>query len=310
MGLGKQVKAGCRRKGFVRSRIHLTRLLLAAGTGILLFPLFADAVTEVLQSRRISRALEEDVRDPLAVKADAERAEAYNRDIAAGQKQRPFIYHGTGEKDGLYQSLLDGPDGQMGVLTVPAAGICLPVMHGTDEQTLLTAAGHMHGTSLPVGGRSTHCVIAGHSGLATARLFTDLRMVTVGDEVSVSVLGEVHRYSVSEIRTVLPEEEARYLQVEEGQDLLTLYTCTPVGVNDRRLLVCCRRSLPDPEPGPSDQAASVRSRGLSALSRAFLLAAAPAVILFIPRRSGKVNRSGSRMSAFTANIDLIGGIDS
>ena len=228
------------------ARWSVSVFLLAAGAACLLFPLFANALSEVRQGLRNTAYLEQDVLSDRSRAAEEKRAaEDYNRKIADEQKRMPFSYRGAWATDEVYESLLKGPGGQMAILTVPSAGIQMPVMHGTAEEILLAGAGHMYGTSLPVGGADTHCVLAGHSGLPAARLFTGLRDVRTGDAAFVTVLGEVHRYEVEEIRTVRPEEEAGWLQIETGADLLTLYTCTPAGINDHRLLVRCRRKLPD-----------------------------------------------------------------
>ena len=234
-------------------------LLLAAGIGIMAFPFLAGAVSQAMQDRRNAAYLEA-VTNEFDSAKEKEAAERYNRMIALEQKKTPFSYRGEQDTDPVYEALLNGPDGQMGILAVPSAGIRLPVMHGTAVETLAFAAGHMYGTSLPVGGAGSHCVLAGHTGMPTARLFTGLKKVREGEEVFLYILGEVHCYVAVEIRIVVPEEESEWLQVEEGEDLLTLYTCTPEGINDHRLLVRCRRTLPDPEQNTSGEAYRTQGR--------------------------------------------------
>ena len=126
--------------------------------------------------------------------------------------------------------------GVMAYVDIPKIGVYLPVQHGTDADTLERAVGHVVGTSLPVGGSSTHAVLSAHSGMASAKLFSDIDQLTEGDMFYIYVLGEVLAYEVDTINTVLPTDTS-LLQIEEGKDLVTLVTCTPFGVNTHRLLV-------------------------------------------------------------------------
>ena len=124
----------------------------------------------------------------------------------------------------------------MGIIEIPRIGVRLPIYHGTGEEGLARGVGHMEGTSLPVGGENTHCGIAGHRGLPSAKLFSDLDQVESGDVIYLDVLGELLVYQVDQISVVLPNE-TEYMSVIEGGDYLTLVTCTPYGVNTHRLLV-------------------------------------------------------------------------
>jgi sortase A len=124
----------------------------------------------------------------------------------------------------------------MGYIEVPAIGVTLPIYHGTDEAVLQIAVGHLEWTSLPVGGESSHCVVSGHRGLPSAKLFTDLDKLVVGDIFVFRVLAEILTYEVDQILTV-KANETEALLIQEGQDLCTLITCTPYGVNSHRLLV-------------------------------------------------------------------------
>ena len=136
-----------------------------------------------------------------------------------------------------YNSVLDVTGtGIMGYVDIPKINVSLPIYHGTDESVLQIAIGHLAGSSLPVGGEGSHCVISGHRGLPSARLFTDIDQLQEGDRFMLQVLGETLTYEVDQIRTVLPDE-LDDLQREEGQDYCTLVTCTPYGVNTHRLLV-------------------------------------------------------------------------
>lgn len=126
--------------------------------------------------------------------------------------------------------------GAMCTIDIPKIGVYLPVRHGTGAETLERAVGHVVGTSLPVGGAGTHAVLSAHSGMASAKLFTDIDQLVKGDVFYIHVLGEVLAYEVDQIATVLPGDTS-LLQIEDGQDLVTLVTCTPFGVNTHRLLV-------------------------------------------------------------------------
>ncbi len=140
-----------------------------------------------------------------------------------------------------YYSKLDiTGDGMMGYISIPKIGVVLPVYHGTDKKTLSFAAGHIEGTSFPVGGESTHSVITGHRGLPSAKLFTDLDELENGDRFSVTVLDKTVTYEVDRILVVKPEEVS-YLEIEKGEDYMTLVTCTPYGINTHRLLVRGKR---------------------------------------------------------------------
>ena len=140
-------------------------------------------------------------------------------------------------KDTPYNNLLNyDSQGIMGFLEIPAIKVKLPIYHGTSPAVLQKGVGHLEGSSLPVGGESTHSILTGHTGLNKAKLFTDLTSVQKGDMFFVSVLGRKMAYVVDDINVVLPDDTSR-LQVVEGKDYVTLITCTPYGVNDHRLLV-------------------------------------------------------------------------
>lgn len=151
--------------------------------------------------------------------------------------ERPNGFALSEEQKEQYELLLDvGGNGIMGYVEIPSLKITLPVYHGTDEGVLQIAIGHLEWTSLPVGGRSSHCVISGHRGLPSARLFTDLDQMAEGDIFLMRVLDEVLTYEVDQIRIVEPHE-VKELLIQEGEDLCTLVTCTPYGINSHRLLV-------------------------------------------------------------------------
>ena len=136
-----------------------------------------------------------------------------------------------------YEKLLDvAGNGVMAYIEIPKINVHLPVYHGTEEVILQVAIGHLDWTSLPVGGEGTHCVLSGHRGLPSARLFTDLDKMVIGDTFILKVLDEILTYEVDQILVVEPQDTAA-LQIEQGQDLCTLVTCTPYGINSHRLLI-------------------------------------------------------------------------
>ncbi len=166
-----------------------------------------------------------------------EEAHAYNEYLG----KNGLLWKPTDEEHEKYLETLDMfSDGMMGYLHIPAIGCRLPVYHGTDESVLQIGAGHMEGSSFPVGGVNSHCVVSGHRGLVSARLFTGLDKVREGDVFVFHVLNESIYYKVEHIQTVLPEE-TQMLRIEQGEDLCTLVTCTPYGVNTHRLLITGNR---------------------------------------------------------------------
>ena len=205
-------------------------LILLAGLSLLLYPTFSDYWNSLHQSRAIasySDAVEE---------LDEEDYEAYWQ---AAVEYNEAMNGNTFslEEEEEYNQLLDiTGTGIMGYVEIPSIRCSLPIYHGTDEAVLQIAAGHIEGTSLPVGGEGSHCVISGHRGLPSAKLFTDLDQLTEGDVFMLRVLDEVLTYEVDQILIVEPYD-LDALQIEEGQDYCTLVTCTPYGVNSHRLLV-------------------------------------------------------------------------
>ena len=167
-----------------------------------------------------------------------ELAVAYNQTILPGaQDEDSFSKEALLSASENYGSLLNlAGDGIMGYVEVPTIGVTLPIFHGTNNSTLERGVGHLLGSSLPVGGESTHSVLTAHSGMASQKMFSDLDRLKIGDIFFLDVLGEKLAYQVDQIKTVLPYDTT-YLQTEIGNDLCTLVTCTPFGVNTHRLLV-------------------------------------------------------------------------
>lgn len=171
--------------------------------------------------------------------AALQAAREYNQVLANGHVTLtdPFEEDVTDEDLAEYESLLNlMDDGVMGTVEIPVIDVSLPIYHGTSESVLEKGVGHLHGTSLPVGGESTHTVLTGHTGLSKAKLFTDLTELEEGDIFFLRVMGENLAYEVDQIKVVLPSE-LDDLKIVPGEDYCTLVTCTPYGVNSHRLLV-------------------------------------------------------------------------
>ena len=209
-------------------------LIFFIGLSLLLYPSFADWWNSFHQSQAVAAYVEQ-VANMDDDKYDEIWSAAwdYNRSLI----DRPNDFLLSEEQQETYQSLLNiGGNSIMGYIEIPKLNVLLPLYHGTDEGILQVAIGHLDWTSLPVGGESSHCVVSGHRGRPSARLFTDLDQMEVGDTFLLRVLDEVLTYEVDQIRIVEPHETDDLLIVE-GEDLCTLVTCTPYGINTHRMLV-------------------------------------------------------------------------
>ena len=212
----------------------LLLLVLLGGLSLLLYPLVSDYWNSFHQSRAIATYVEAVAElDDASYEEWREAAQAYNTALQEDQTR----FQPNEEENSAYKQLLDvSGKGIMGYLEIPCINVSLPIYHGTDEEILQIAIGHIEGSSLPVGGTGTHCVISGHRGLPSAKLFTDLDQLTEGDLFTLRVLDETLTYEVDQIRIVEPEDVS-LLSIEAGKDLCTLMTCTPYGINSHRLLV-------------------------------------------------------------------------
>lgn len=204
------------------------------GLSLLLYPTFSNWWNSMHQSRAIASYSESVASiDDTTYKRMLLQANNYNKDLT----KRPFMLQMTDEEKEVYESLLDiTGTGIMGYVEIPLINCSLPIYHGTNEAVLQIAVGHIEGTSLPVGGKSTHTVLSGHRGLPSARLFTDIDKLAEGDQFLIRTLDEVLTYEVDKINIVLPNELDN-LRITKGKDYCTLVTCTPYGVNTHRLLV-------------------------------------------------------------------------
>ena len=211
-------------------------LIFLCGIGVMLYPHISNFVNE----RHMSRALigySKAVRDmkPEDFEAVFEAAREYNRKLR--EKQNPFAKYDRPE--GYKDTLIVDSSGIMGYVMIEKIRVRLPFYHGTDERILQVAIGHLEGSSLPIGEPGDHAVLSAHRGLPSAKLFTDLPELGIGDTFILNVLDRKMTYEVDQILTVLPDSQEAYdaLQLVPGEDLCTLMTCTPYGINTHRLLV-------------------------------------------------------------------------
>ena len=209
-------------------------LLLLVGLSLLLYPYVSNYWNSLHQTRAIAAYAE------AVAKLDKDQyteilsaAQAYNASLLGRDNTQPL----DGDRKEEYERLLDVSGlGIMGYIEIPCIDCSLPIYHGADESVLQVAVGHMEWSSLPVGGESTHCVLSGHRGLPSAKLFTNLDKLQPGDTFILRVLDETLTYEVDQILIVEPQETGS-LRIEEGKDYCTLVTCTPYGINTHRLLV-------------------------------------------------------------------------
>lgn len=209
-------------------------IIFFTGVSLLLYPAVSDYWNSFHQSRaiggyveKVSDLSEEDYRELW------DKANKYNRSLL--NKQNRYVFSKEEEKE--YNEILDVTGtGIMGYIEIPKINIIFPIYHGVEESVLQIAIGHIPGTSLPVGGENTHTVVSGHRGLPSAKLFTDIDQLEVGDSFRFHILDEILTYEVDLISIVLPND-IDTLEIQKGKDLCTLVTCTPYGVNSHRLLV-------------------------------------------------------------------------
>lgn len=215
--------------------ICLSLALIAVG--VTLYPLVSNLVSEANRSiieTKYTKAVEQmDDTEKIRARSDAQ---GYNATLLT-VTEKPYTKDALQKAAESYENLLNiRGDGIMGYLEIPVLNLELPIYHGTEESTLDRGLGHLLGSSLPVGGQGTHCVITGHSGLAGQRMFSDLDQLKKGDVFYVKTLNEILAYMILDIHTVLPEDTSR-LTIDPDRDSCTLVTCTPYGVNTHRLLV-------------------------------------------------------------------------
>lgn len=250
-------------------------LLFLIGFGILVYPTVADQWNTYRQSRLISsyeNTIEE--MEPEDFTAEWEKARTLN-DTLTQNSIYGDVFGEEAQKleDTEYWQVLNvGGDGVMGYLSIPKINIKLSIYHGTSDEVLQTGVGHLNGTKLPIGGESTHSVLAAHRGLPSARLFTDIDQLEKGDKFYIHVLDETLAYQVDQILDMVDKDDTetleKALQIEEGKDQVTLFTCTPYGVNSHRLLV---RGIRVPYEGEEEVSSTPVDTMLQAVQNYYML---------------------------------------
>ena len=274
---------------------HLLTVLmlmgLAIGVGLLLYPSVANYWNSFHQTQAImsySEAVSQmDTEDYKKILDDAK---AYNKKL--GKTGIQWVLSDA-QKAEYQKQLQIGTSDVMGYVSIPKIHVKLPLYHGTEENVLQTSIGHLEQTSLPVGGKNSHCSVSGHRGLPSARLFTDIVDLKEGDTWTMTVLNETVTYEVDQIRIVEPEDLSN-LQIEKGKDLATLITCTPYGINTHRLLVRGHR-IPnaDGDANLTADAIQIEPIYIAPFLAAPILVALLAILLITTRRAKRdqVNRA-------------------
>lgn len=245
-------------------------ILFLLGLSVMLYPTFANWWNQRHQTKAIAQYKEAVANmDDSETQKLLDEANDYNAKLA--KLHAPFTNFGSIPG---YEDILNiSGTGIMGYVSIPNINVELPIYHGTSDGVLQIASGHIQGSSLPVGGADTHAVISGHRGLPSAKLFTDLDQLVVGDTFTINVLNEVMMYEVEEILVILPDN-VEELSIIPGKDYVTLMTCTPYGVNSHRLLIRAHRinSLLDKQVKVSGDALQVDSMTLIPIVFAILTA--------------------------------------
>lgn len=217
-------------------------IFIIVGTGIFLYPSISNYFAEknhVEAIRNYDKMVVKIGEDSL--KKEKEKAQTYNENLSGDPVHDPFVLGSGYALPENYKEVLNlSEDGIMGYIQIPKISVDLPIYHGTSEEVLEKGVGHIQNTSVPIGGNSTHSVLTGHTGLPNAELFTRLDELVVGDIFYIHVLNDILTYKVYEIKVVLPDNIDE-LRITSGEDLVTLVTCTPYGVNSHRLLVKAKR---------------------------------------------------------------------
>ena len=218
-------------------------IFILVGTGIFLYPSISNYLAEKNQVEAIRNYDKLVVNlDKAGLQEEKDKAQIYNENLSGDPVHDPFVQGSGYALPENYKEVLNfSGDGVMGYVDIPEINVYLPIYHGTSDDVLEKGVGHIQNTSLPIGGSSTHSVLTGHTGLPNAELFTRLDELEVGDIFYIHVLDEVLTYKIYETKVILPDKIDE-LQINNGEDLITLVTCTPYGVNSHRLLVKARRT--------------------------------------------------------------------
>ena len=283
---GAQVKPAAKHKksnALLNVMIAISAIAMIGALGLIAYPTFSDWWNRMHQSYAVAGYVEQ-TKDMSGAerKAMLKAAHEYNERLAANGDR----WHMPDAQKREYDETLDVTGtGIMGYVTIPRIKVKLPVYHGTSDGVLQIAAGHLAGTSLPVGGATTHAVVSGHTGLPSARLLTGLDELKKGDTFAFHVLDETYTYQVDQISVVLPSEISK-LNIESGTDYATLITCTPYGVNSHRLLVRGHRI---PNPKVPDKTQYDEPGEMTAVAAAVL-----GLLVFVAGCAARVVRRGRR----------------
>lgn len=266
------------RKWRASASLILTVLVAVAGVTTLTYSTAASWVSAINQSQVVNRYETSVNHAEPSASEQLRAAHIYNSALSSGAllEANSTVPQGKGEYADTsfdYRSMLATSTGVMARLQIPKIDVDLPVYHGTSEETLEIGVGHLKGTSLPVGGESTHSVLTAHRGLPSATLFTNLDQVKVGDTFTITTFGEVLNYRVVSRQVVAPEDTETLRQIE-GEDLVTLVTCTPLGVNSHRILVTGERINPTPPEAIEEAKSSAREPGFPWWAVAYISALA------------------------------------
>ncbi len=252
-------------------------LIFVVGVCVLLYPTFASWWNGQRQSRAVATYEQAVEQMPQTDYSELyEAAKAYNEKLyrmgSADTIPRPDLI------EGYEDALRVSGTSVMGYVTIDKINVNLPIYHGTSDSSLSAGAGHLEGTSLPIGGENTHCVISGHRGLPSARMFTDLDKLDIGDTFQLHVLGDTLAYEIDQIVTVLPTE-IEELYIHKGEDLCTLMTCTPYGINTHRLLLRGHRIPYEEEE--EETAATASSNGSNRIIIIIVIVAGAVILIFL-----------------------------
>lgn len=290
-------------------------ILFIGGLSLLLYPFVANQWNNYRQTRLISdydqTVAEKEAAGEIDYEAEKEAAVSYNNDLLPSILPDSFAIAEASEEDSRYMSCLNiAGNGMMGTVEIPKIDITLPIYHTTADDILQIAAGHLEGSSLPIGGEDTHSVISAHRGLPSASLFTDLDKLEETDHFLLHILDETLCYEVDKI-TVIEPNDTKDMEVEGGQDLVTLMTCTPYGVNSHRLLVRGHR-VPYVEEELADENLPLSNLSLhtSYLLWVFVGIAIAAVFIFILYRREKKLAKGRQDENSTGQMIQIPMTDS
>lgn len=267
-------------------------LLLLGGCGLAFYPAISNLWNQ-LQQNKVADGYAEAVGGYSEEELEAmrEKARQYNEDLLKDEIIVDPFDQVKAQKAGVeyYEAINPQGNGVMGLIRIPKIEVELPIYHGTGEEVLQKAIGHLEQTSLPIGGEGTHAVISGHRGLPRAELFSDLNLLEVGDEFYLEILGETLAYQVDQIKTVEPDQ-LEDLAIISGEDHVTLVTCTPYAINSHRLLV---RGTRIPYAGETDQEVEAKEKAVKRLIFVIVVFAVVVALLILWRvRKKKQKRRG------------------